>query len=140
MAELIEHTTGHGLTREDVLKHARPALIRALAMQRHTPTRSISRNPIHRDYGPNKSVSVDIQEYAPSRSGFKYAIDFISNDNRLIWSRYTKSKDIPTVIKSIKDYSSHIKTKFDATLKHLWSDNESALVSDECLASMDVAF
>ena len=84
MAELIEHTTDHDLNKEDVLKHARPTLIRALAMQRHTPTRSISRNPIHRDYGPNESVSVGIQECAPSRSGFKFVIDFISNDNRLV--------------------------------------------------------
>ena len=61
LAEIIEHSTGHGLTPSQCLKHASRTAIRVLALHRRRPAKSQSQNKTIRDYKPFEAYSMDIQ-------------------------------------------------------------------------------
>jgi hypothetical protein len=57
LANIVEHTTGLGITPSDATKHARRIQIRAMAFQRRRPARSTSQNKHPRPYKAHEAAS-----------------------------------------------------------------------------------
>ena len=66
-----------------------------------------------------------------------YSFDVICNKGRMLWSMYLKDKHEATLVKVIGAYRRHIKSHYGASLKHMWSDNEPALLSEGAIAFLD---
>ena len=130
LGDIIEHTVGHGLTKSDVLKYARKTALRTAAFHRRKPARSKSQNKTPRNYQPFESFSMDLQEYTKSTSGNKFSVDFVEDKTGVLYSAYVKDKNAETIVLVISTFRSYIMTRHNAVLKHIWSDNESALLSE----------
>ena len=90
LAEIIAHSTGHGLTPAQCLKYATRTAIRTLSHHRRRPAKGHSQNKTVRNFKPFEAFSMDIQKYSKSAGGFIYSVDFVEHDSETITSYYTK--------------------------------------------------
>ena len=141
---ILRDTTGHGIPEGSALKHAKPVLLWQLANQNAAPKRHVSasqtRRAVHiemprqprnepRSYEPFVAWSLDWQQFGPSVTGLRYALNFVEHTHRLLHSVYVCDTGSKTTIEAIEAHRGYVRSTWGAEVGYYWHDADRTLLS-----------
>jgi hypothetical protein len=121
----IGGTTGHGVDIEKAAKHARRALISALANPTRAAGRHTSQNEVDRPaMAKGEAWSFDHQEYARSVQGYKHVTTFVCHATGYLWATYRKGKTAEAMVDAVEKLIIFACTALGRTVKCLCTDSD----------------
>ena len=144
LESILGATTGHGIPVGAALDHARPLAIWRLANQNATPKRAVSRHkpaPRRVTFAPESEAeeprpylefeawSLDWQEFAPSVTGHKYALNFVEHKHKLLYSIYVPDTGNKTTIAAFDAHRGYVRSERQSEVRYYWHDADTTLLS-----------
>ena len=169
---ILGDTTGHDMPPGAALAHANPTALWRLANQNAAPKRHVSKSASlspssaassasssapsaspasptpkqmrtdPRGYKPHAAYSLDWQQFGPSVSGMRYAMNFVEHEHSLLFTVYMSNTTASATIDGIKAHLNHVRTKWKSEVEYYWHDADTSLLSDavqQFLAGLAIA-